>query len=431
MLGDLIEDALPHVWVEGEISNFSRPASGHWYFTLKDENAQMRAVMFRNANYLVRPQPKNGDAVRIRAQVSIYKARGDLQLIAEHMEPAGEGELLRKFEALKKQLSAEGLFDEAKKKKLPAVPRRIGLITSATGAAIQDVRSTLERRFPLAKVYLRAVPVQGDAAAPAITKAIDAFSADNNTDVILLIRGGGSLEDLWAFNEEIVARAIARCPIPLVSGVGHETDFSIADFCADVRAATPTAAAEIATPDISEWNSRVQSFSARAHNLIRSRLESDAAKLLRLNQRMARSSPQRKLRDQAQYIDELAQRLQRNAILGLGHRIRDAANLYSRFQRASPDATIKIGLQQVAQHHNRLQRAAQLSLHSQQQKLNSVSAILTSMNPNAVLQRGYSISRNASGQIVRAASQLNSGDILDTQFHDGNVSSTVNSSPKK
>ncbi|MGH8518737.1 MAG: exodeoxyribonuclease VII large subunit, partial [Panacagrimonas sp.] len=230
ILRALVEDSLPRLWVEGEISNLSRPASGHWYFTLKDAQAQIRCAMFRNANYLVRPPPQNGDHVRVRAQASFYTARGDLQLVCEYMEPAGEGALLRAFEELKRRLSAEGLFDPAHKRPLPPMPRRIGVITSATGAAIQDVRAALARRFPLVQVVLWPVPVQGTAAAPAIVRALRELPRRAAIDAVLLVRGGGSLEDLWAFNEETVARAIAASKIPVISAVGHETDVTIADF---------------------------------------------------------------------------------------------------------------------------------------------------------------------------------------------------------
>ena len=232
ILRALVEDSLPSLWIQGEISNFSKPASGHWYFTLKDDGGAIRCAMFKRANYYVRPVPRDGDAVLVRAKASVYPARGELQLIVEHLEPAGTGALLAAFEALKAKLDAEGLFSPTIKRPVPQSARRIGLITSGTGAALHDVVSALSRRWPLAQVMLYPVPVQGSEAAPAIVRALAELPQRAPVDVILLVRGGGSLEDLWSFNDERVARAIRACIVPVVSGVGHEIDFTIADFAA-------------------------------------------------------------------------------------------------------------------------------------------------------------------------------------------------------
>jgi len=245
----LLEGGLPALWVEGEVSNFSCPASGHWYFTLKDRDAQIRCAMFRTRNTLTGYLPRNGQQVLLRGRISLYEPRGDYQLIAERMEDAGEGALRREFERLKAKLAAEGLFDEAIKRPLPFMPRRIAVVTSPTGAAVRDVVHILARRFPPAAILIHPTPVQGAAATESIVAAIDAVSARCECDVLILARGGGSIEDLWCFNDERVAHAIRRCAVPVVTGIGHEIDFTIADFAADVRAPTPSGAAELVVPD--------------------------------------------------------------------------------------------------------------------------------------------------------------------------------------
>ena len=309
ILRALVEDSLPRVWVEGEISNFSRPASGHWYFTLKDVRAQIRCAMFRNANHLIRPIPQNGDRVLLRAQASFYTARGDLQLICEHLEAAGEGALLRAFEELKRRLLAEGLFDASIKRPLPRLPRRIGLITSATGAAVQDVMAALSRRFALLQVNLWPVPVQGAAAAPAIVEALGRLPQRAAVDAILLVRGGGSLEDLWAFNEEAVARAIRACAVPVVTGIGHETDTTIADFAADLRAPTPTAGAELLSPDGAVLRRRLADLASAATSSLQRALARDTDRFERASRRLLQLHPARALQMRAQAVDEAEERL--------------------------------------------------------------------------------------------------------------------------
>jgi exodeoxyribonuclease VII large subunit len=254
---DLLEHSFPPLWVEGEISNFSCPASGHWYLSLKDSQAQVRCAMFRNRNQGLGFQPKNGLQVLARGRPGLYAPRGEFQLILDQIEPAGEGALRRAFELLKQKLQAEGLFDETYKQALPTVPDRIGIITSPTGAALRDILNVLRRRFPLGQVVIYPVPVQGTEAAPAIVRALKTAAERQECDLLVVARGGGSLEDLWAFNEESVARAIHACPLPVVSGVGHEIDFTIADFVADLRAPTPSAAAELVSPDVAEWRTRL------------------------------------------------------------------------------------------------------------------------------------------------------------------------------
>ncbi len=410
MLRALVEDSLPRLWVEGEISNLSKPASGHWYFTLKDAQAQIRCAMFRNANYLVRPSPQNGDRVLMRAQVSFYTARGDLQLICEHMEPAGEGALLRAFEDLRRRLLAEGLFDAARKRPLPALPRRIGLITSATGAAVQDVLAALSRRFPLLRVFLWPVPVQGAAAAPAIVRALNRLPQRCAIDAVLLVRGGGSLEDLWTFNEESVARAIRACTVPVVTGIGHETDTTIADFVADLRAPTPTAAAELVSPDAAALLARVRGLAAAAGLAQARSLDRLGERLERLTLRMAQLHPSRALQLRAQRVDEAEARLAATMLRCLReHQARFLA-AHQRVSTARYAAALSSARARLDALDERHARALRVRLSARRQDLVRNGALLNSLNPSAVLDRGYAIARGADGRVIRDAQSLAMGE---------------------
>lgn len=402
----LVEDSLPRVWVEGEISNLSRPASGHWYFTIKDSKAQMRCAMFRGANRLVAPTPANGDRVVLRASVSFYTARGDLQLICEHMEPAGEGALLRAFEELKKRLSAEGLFDEAHKRALPPMPRRIGLITSATGAAIQDVTAALARRFPLAKAFLWPVAVQGETAAPAIVKALKNLPRHVPVDLILLVRGGGSLEDLRAFNEETVARAIRACAVPVICGVGHEIDTTIADYAADLRAPTPTAAAELASPDQDQIRRQLDALGAELAEAMDESLESRRDALTRLVARLQLLHPRRVIQDGAQGLDDASTRM----TLAMQRRLHShAAELRALSARASaqhPLNHLKFLRQQLENLSSRAAQAQNKLMQDCRHQLAHTQAVLNSLSPTDVLKRGYALARLADGTVLRDPSAV-------------------------
>lgn len=425
ILRGLLEDSLPSVWVSGEISNFSRPASGHWYFTLKDDRAQLRCAMFKNTNYYVRPQPKDGDAVLVRAKVGIYPARGELQMIVEHLEAAGTGALLRAFEQLKAKLAAEGLFDAALKRPLPAVPRVIGVITSGTGAALQDILNALARRWPLAVVALYPVPVQGSQAPPAIVRALRELPERAPADVILLARGGGSLEDLWAFNDEAVARAIRACPVPVVSGVGHEIDFTIADFAADVRAATPTAAAELVTPDIAERYGRIDSLDIHLIGLVQRRLQLAREQLLQQAGRLQRLHPGRRLQERAQRLDELDQRL-RHAMQMRFQVKREALSLHSRrFESAAPLARVLQWQERLRLLADRLQRASHRLLAERAAQMRQAEALLNSLNPSAVLQRGYALAMAADGRVLHSADELAAGDRVIVRLADGSFEAEV------
>lgn len=395
ILRALIEDSLPRLWVEGEISNLSRPASGHWYFTLKDAQAQIRCAMFRNANYLIRPPPQNGDHVRVRAQASFYTARGDLQLVCEFMEPAGEGALLRAFEELKRRLSAEGLFDPSLKRPLPKMPRRIGVITSATGAAIQDVRAALARRFPLLQVVLWPVPVQGAAAAPAIVQALRDLPRRVAIDAVLLVRGGGSLEDLWAFNEEVVARAIRACTVPVVTGIGHEIDTTIADFAADLRAPTPTAAAELLTPDGRAFIDRLDRLGMAAARAMTQTLNGAGQRLARARGALQRLHPRRAVEQRAQRLDEQEQRLHSAMRRRLRDLIGRSATIGMRLDARDPAQRLKQARADLAQLESRQLTALASSLRLRRAHWERQQALLRSLSPQAVLDRGYAVARRS------------------------------------
>ncbi len=425
LLRDLIEGALPRTWVEGEISNLSQPASGHWYFTLKDAQSQIRCAMFRNANRLVRPPPKNGDQVLVRGQVSLYEARGDLQLICEHMEPAGEGALLREFEALKRRLAAEGLFDEADKRLIPPRPRAIGVITSATGAAVHDILTTLANRYPLAPVTLYPVPVQGAEAAPAIARALAELPQRAAVDVIILARGGGSLEDLWAFNEEAVARAIRACAVPVVCGVGHETDVTIADFAADLRAPTPTGAAERITPDIRQWRQAVDAQLPRLRHALERRLARAAESTANLTRRLQSQHPGRRLQDRAQRLDELLGRAGRSQAGLLQRRRQQLDHARTRLRAATPAARLLQADNRLHDRLGRLQRAIESRLRDSVSRIDRCDALLAGLSPHAVLERGYAIALDRDGRALGDTATVAAGDALRVILARGSLDATV------
>jgi exodeoxyribonuclease VII large subunit len=425
ILRGLLEDSLPNLWVQGEISNLAKPASGHWYFTLKDERAQLRCAMFRNANFYVRPPPANGDAVLLRGKVGIYPARGELQMIVDHLEPAGTGALLRAFEALKARLAAEGLFDAALKRPLPPAPRRIGLITSSSGAALHDVLTALSRRWPLAEVFLYPVPVQGAEAPPAIIRALAELPRRTPVDLVLLVRGGGSLEDLWAFNEEAVARAIRACAVPVVSGVGHEIDTTIADFAADLRAATPTAAAELATPDIAEWADRANGLHARLMSAAQRSLQRPAQRQAQSQARLQSLHPGRRLQERAQRLDELDGRLRHawNARLRAGG---ESLRIQSgRLLRADPSLALAGERRHLEALAVRLRGRLQALLADRGARLSRAQSLLDSLNPQAVLGRGYAIVRDAQGAVLRDAAEVQAGSLIEARLAKGTVTAEV------
>ncbi|PKO52651.1 MAG: exodeoxyribonuclease VII large subunit [Betaproteobacteria bacterium HGW-Betaproteobacteria-2] len=383
MARDILERNFPLFWVSGEISNMTRAASGHWYFSLKDSGAQVRCVMFRGRNSYLDWVPKEGDKVEARATVTLYEARGDFQLTIEFLQRAGLGALFEAFEKLKQKLQAEGLFDETRKRAIPAFPKQIGIVTSADAAALHDVLTTLRRRMPGIPVVIYPTPVQGKGAANLIANAIETASRRAECDVLIVCRGGGSIEDLWQFNEEIVARAIVNCSMPVISGVGHETDFTIADFAADRRAPTPTAAAEMASPN----------------------REALLNTLLQQQQSLQRSMSY-KLNRYMQQLDFLARRL------------------------LSPAQQLTHKQESLAQLGTRLQNSMLQLLGRQQEKLLRLSLNLQHLNPNAVLNRGYALVQTRDGAIVRASSQIAAGDPVNLRFAEGSAEADIRSTAK-
>jgi exodeoxyribonuclease VII large subunit len=376
----LLEAGLPALWVEGEISNFAAPSSGHWYFTLKDRDAQIRCAMFRARNAQVGFRPRDGQQLLLRGRVSLYEPRGDYQLLAEAMEDAGEGALRREFEKLKAKLAAEGLFDVALKRPLPKMPRRIAIVTSPTGAAIRDVLHILARRFPPAQVLIFPTAVQGAAAVENIVAAIDAVCRDGGCDVLIVARGGGSIEDLWCFNDERVARAIRRTAIPVITGIGHEIDFTIADFAADVRAPTPSGAAELVVPDRHALLAGLRSFTSRLQQAVQRQLRHAMERHSQLSARLQRAHPGNRLQQQEQRLDELEMRLRRA----------------------------------WESRHSRIAQRLQLAQRA-----------LDAISPLATLQRGFAIVTAADGRVVQDASQVAAGDVIEARLAQGRLRARV------
>jgi exodeoxyribonuclease VII large subunit len=428
---ELIERGFPLIWVEGELSNVARPSSGHLYFTLKDRNAQVRCAMFRNRNSLLRFKPADGTQVMARARVSLYEPRGDYQLIVEHMEESGHGALQRAFDDLKRKLAAEGLFAEEHKRSLPHFPHRVGVITSPTGAAIRDILSVLRRRFPALPVLVYPVPVQGEAAAPQIAATLAEASRRGDCDVLILARGGGSLEDLWAFNEEIVARAIHACEVPVISGVGHEVDVTIADFVADVRAPTPSAAAELVSRSAEDLAQGFARLDQRLQGLMRQRLQQGELSLLHLARRLEQRHPAQQLRQQSQRLDELEQRLlraQRRITERAAERL-TRAQLHLR--RLSPARRVERHGDRLQGLSRRLNGAMNLRMERQAARLGAVARALNTVSPLATLDRGYAIVQPEGGDgVVRSVKQLNPGERVRTRLADGHFTSTVDTIEK-
>ena len=419
----LLESSFMQVWVEGELSSFSRPSSGHWYFSLKDQKCQIRCAMFRGANQRIRNLPKEGDQVRIRGKVTLYENRGDFQIIVEHLEPAGLGPLQQAFEALKMKLQAEGLFDPARKKPLPATPRHIGVVTSPTGAAIHDILTVLARRCPAIPVTLYPTAVQGQAATADIVNAIDRAQRHGVADVLIIGRGGGSLEDLWCFNEEAVARAIAACPIPTVSAVGHEVDVTIADFVADLRAPTPSAAAEKISPDQQDWLRRLTEQQGRLGQSARRLLQRLDNQLGHLSARLR--DPRRELLEKAQRMDELELRLNKAIRNRLDQQKQKTDYLLQRMSAQSPRRTLKTASEQTQQLEERLTLAARHLLRQKDERLQHIAQTLHVVSPLATLGRGYAIVRDDQGRIVRKAGDLETGDQITARLGRGSVSAQV------
>ncbi len=407
-----LEAGFPVLWVSGEISNLARPASGHMYFSLKDAQAQIRCALFRQKARLIQADMRNGQQVLVRGKISLYEPRGDYQLIADFVETAGEGLLRQQFEALKKQLAAEGLFADSRKQTLPAMPHTIGVITSPSGAAIKDFMQVLQRRWPLAEVIIYPSSVQGEKAPAELLQALQQAQKDDRADVLVLTRGGGSLEDLWAFNDEQLARQIADCPIPVVSAVGHEIDFSISDFAADVRAPTPSAAAELVSPDQAGIKRQINHQLQRLQQLFLWRLQQAQQQTDHWLARLNRLHPARQLQQQREQLQQLEKRLQHN----------------------HPAQQLAGNAEQLKTLEQRLQLATNTRLQTARQQLNSLQRALQAVGPQAVLSRGYALVTAGTPDSLRPdvltrPEQLPADQPVTLQFADFKVAAVTTAEP--
>ncbi|HWS69961.1 MAG TPA: exodeoxyribonuclease VII large subunit [Steroidobacteraceae bacterium] len=424
----LLERGLGTLWLEAEISNFARPSSGHWYFSLKDAGAQVRCAMFRQRNMLCAFTAKDGQKVLVRARIGLYEPRGEYQLIVDHMEDAGLGALQRQFEELSAKLEREGLFAAGRKRPVPSLPRRIGVITSPTGAAVRDILHVLARRFRAVDVLIYPVPVQGAQAAADIIAALRLAGRRAECDVLILARGGGSLEDLWAFNDEGLARAIVASPIPIITGIGHEVDFTIADFAADVRAPTPSAAAEMAVPDAAEWLEAFVRLDARLQRSLRRRIDEHRQRLRWLIGRASLVSPSAKLAQQSQRLDEVEQRLSR----ALRRRLvvsRDRLSwLTGRAALVSPTARVAQQLVRLESLRARSDRAWRQIVRHARERLQPLVRTLNAVSPLATLDRGYAIVSTEDGEILRDSARAKPGAIIEARLARGRLRAKVEES---
>lgn len=427
---NLLEIEIGDVWVEGEISNLRRQSSGHCYFTLKDEKAQISCALFRGSAVKAKAQPEDGMQARLFAEVSVYEARGQMQLIVKQVENAGLGDLQARFEELKKKLNAEGLFDPESKLPLPKFPTKVGLVTSPTGAALQDMLNILTRRAPWVQPILYPVTVQGKGAERTIAEAIRHLSEPEKhglprVDVIIAGRGGGSLEDLWNFNEEIVARAIHACPIPVVSAVGHEIDFTISDFAADVRAPTPSAAAELVVPDAGELALRTRRQGDALQRIMEGRIKHDTAVLESARRALMPRDSERALREPIQTLDQARETL-RDASDGLlesvSARLRELARAYAAHH---PKRVIERCGERLDHLRSLLERAANNRLKVAEERIQRQASLIRTLGPESTFARGFSVTMTTQGKVVRDASELEKGDRIVSRFARGQVDSTV------
>ncbi|MCU7829846.1 MAG: exodeoxyribonuclease VII large subunit [Candidatus Thiodiazotropha sp. (ex Myrtea sp. 'scaly one' KF741663)] len=418
----VLEGSFPLLWISGEISNLAQPASGHIYFSLKDEVAQVRCAMFRMKRQRMRFRPENGQQVLVRARISLYEARGEFQLIVEHMEPSGEGALRLAFEQLKEKLATEGLFDTEKKRSLPVIPKQIGIITSPSGAAIRDLLSVLKRRFPAIPVVIYPVQVQGDEAPGQIIRKLQLANQRGECDVLILSRGGGSLEDLQAFNDEAVARAIHDSQIPVVCGVGHEIDFTIADFVADQRAPTPSAAAELVAPDQQAWRQGLLLLSQRLNRHQTRKLQQLRDLFTGVEKRLHKQHPMQRLQQSSQRLDELGQRLRQGMHLRLLQQSRGLEQLQARLAGQSPTRRLERLAVTQQQLNERLQRTMTQRLEKARNRLGQLARDLHTLSPLNTLGRGYAIvSRSEDGRIVRSYKEVKHGEHVTARLSQGKL----------
>ncbi|WP_248638249.1 exodeoxyribonuclease VII large subunit [Citrobacter koseri] len=421
----LLEQEMGQVWISGEISNFTQPASGHWYFTLKDDTAQVRCAMFRNSNRRVTFRPQHGQQVLVRANITLYEPRGDYQIIVESMQPAGEGLLQQKYELLKAKLQAEGLFDQQYKQPLPSPAHCVGVITSKTGAALHDILHVLKRRDPSLPVIIYPTAVQGDDAPGQIVRAIERANARNECDVLIVGRGGGSLEDLWSFNDERVARAIFASRIPVVIAVGHETDVTIADFVADLRAPTPSAAAEIVSRNQQELLRQIQSAQQRLGMAMDYYLANRNRRFTQLFHRLQQQHPQLRLARQQTMLERLRQRMN----FALDNQLKRAASrqqrVLQRLNQQNPQPRIYRAQTRIQQLEYRLAENVRARLSATRERFGNAVTHLEAVSPLSTLARGYSVTTATGGKVLKQTRQVKAGDVLTTRLSDGWVESEV------
>ena len=421
----LLLDHFEPVRLEGEISNLSRPASGHVYFSLKDTDAQVRCAMFRGRNRTLDFKPENGMQVLVHARVDLYEVRGDFQLIVNFMEVAGRGELHRRFEEVKRKLAKEGLFEQARKRAIPEAPRRVGVITSKHGAALHDVLTTLKQRFPAIEVVVYPTPVQGDEAPASICRMIETANSRRETDVLILARGGGSLEDLWAFNEERVARAVAASALPIITGVGHEVDFTIADFVADDHAPTPTAAAQRASPDRAALLQNAADLHRRMRNRLTERIRATAQTLALQQSQLMRFHPATRIEQWMQKVDEAGERLHLDARNFMDVAARRLAFLKTALEHRAPLGDVRAAAVRSANAAKAMNLAAGRAVQVHRHRLEQLSARLDARNPLATLQRGYAIAIDERGRAIRSVGSVETGQKIEVRVADGRIDATV------
>ncbi len=421
----LLETGLGVVWLSGEISNLTIAVSGHWYFTLKDHSAAVRCAMFKGNNRRTGFTPKHGQQVLVRAKLSLYEARGDYQLIVESMQPEGDGLLKQQFEALKCQLAAEGLFSEQYKKPLPQIIKRIGIITSSTGAALHDILSVLKRRDPRLQVIIYPSQVQGAGSAESVASQIQLANQREECDLLIIGRGGGSLEDLWCFNEAVVAHAIFNSQLPIISAVGHEIDVTISDFVADVRAATPSAAAELVSQNKAFVSTQLETLLSRLKTVMSANLQRSSHQQALLTEKLYKQDPKHKLQQQTLIADELSLRLQHAMKTILSRKAQQANHLHARLIQHSPWQPINLELQKQSQLLARLKNGMQNKLKQSETDLQNSINQLNTVSPLATLARGYAIVKDEKGKVTTDASQLSSGDTVDIRLDKGQFKAKV------
>ena len=425
----ILEENFPFVWIQGEVSNFFSAASGHWYFSLKDESSEIRCAMFANKSHRITFEPKNGDHLVLNGTLSIFEGRGQYQIIVEHIELAGEGALLKAFEELKKKLLTEGLFDDSLKKKLPSYPRSIAVVTSPDGAVIQDIINVLSRKSPFFNLTVVPTLVQGEKAAPLICVALNKASNLENIDLIILARGGGSIEDLWAFNNEEVARAIVNCPIPLVSAIGHETDFTISDFVADIRAPTPSIAAEIISQPYSELKETLEGYQSYLLKSVESQFDSQRTRITNLIKRIRH--PGDKLREIGQKVDYLETALIQEMHQKVSFKKNQLNLTQLSLQQNSPQNKVKEAKVYLQNASKDLLKAFNLKIERKRKLLGELVATIEAVSPLSVLARGYSIiSTEPDGKILSSSNQVKIGQTISAVLNKGSIKAEVKSKDK-